>query len=847
MAKKPPTIEEVLRLRHLFNKPLSIIPLLVKTKMPARKWTRVINGEPFADHELVEFWSTSMNPGIAMGRFSGPGLVAVDCDNQAGIDFCAANIPQTRMQTWTRVDGRHLIYRIDGDARVRCGTDVLGSKAKFIWEAREQLGLNLTVSQSRDQTEEQLAAERDRVAHEWELALTKMEMGPIIDIRGDGGQVVAPGAVRPDGSEYRMVEQWTQRMLDEDVPFFDWRWFEGKKWQRPGSGPVKVSDLAAKRGEKALERAREATPETKIKRARAWLEKVEGAVAGAGGQNKLFYVACRLCQGFLVDTDTAYQTIMTEYNPRCQPAWSEEEVAHKVIDAAQNAGQNAGYMLVDRPGFHKKVNDMQSMEASASDFELDDLIPGPPAVDDVGQPPPSEPQVLQMPGATTELTEDDKYWMRRWENPFGVDYLRLKQDRVIFGAIKNDGVWTLPPTPLNVCIVLTYSRLLSHKPRFNELKRTIEDQGQGFSDRDQDMVKHQLDRMWAPKNVAEDTVAYAARFVAFQNAFEPAQEWLLALPEWDGVRRLERVPEDILGAGPEPVLGVMYRHFMTSLCARIMDPGIKVDTMLFLVSANQGAGKSKFLKLLIDGNLKPGGWFTDNPFSLKDKDGRMLIGTNLLVEWSEGEHAKSAKMIDIVKAFLSQQEDEFRDPYGRYMLKRPRRCVFTGTSNDEGLLHDPSGSRRFYIIRTADKIDLKKLLVQRDQLYAEALDLFRRHQAAVEDDGEWNATRWWFSPEEDLARQRLVSEFQSRSAWFEDIANWVEARAATKQPLFTIDEVIEKCLRVTIDNKNMKQVMEVRATLIQLGCKELGRMVVDKRRGRWWQPPSREVADDLPM
>jgi predicted P-loop ATPase len=283
----------------------------------------------------------------------------------------------------------------------------------------------------------------------------------------------------------------------------------------------------------------------------------------------------------------------------------------------------------------------------------------------------------------------------------------------------------------------------------------------------------------------------------------------------------------------------MFRHFLVGMVARIFDPGVKVDTMLFLVSKKQGTYKSSFFRYLIDGHMHGNQWFSDSYFDLKSKDGKLLIGTSILVEWSEGEHAKSAKAIDSVKAFLSQQDDDFRLPYGERIVKRPRRCVFCGTSNDEELLHDASGSRRFYIIKTGT-IDMQRLEAWRSLLFAEAYAIYRQHLAAARFSPDWQATRWWFMGDEDEARAHAVAEFRSRSVWFDDIEIWVRKRG--DRP-FTIGEVIEEGLTMARDKKTKATEREATSVLLQLGCQRLGPTRVDGRSGRFW---TRAPADPEP-
>jgi hypothetical protein len=73
-------------------------------------------------------------------------------------------------------------------------------------------------------------------------------------------------------------------------------------------------------------------------RARRWLAKVPGAESGKGGHDATFRVSCRLQEKFGLSKDETFWLLVTEYNPRCRPPWSEAELRHKVYDEPVGAG-----------------------------------------------------------------------------------------------------------------------------------------------------------------------------------------------------------------------------------------------------------------------------------------------------------------------------------------------------------------------------------------------------------------------------------------------------------------------------------------------------------------------------
>ena len=71
-----------------------------------------------------------------------------------------------------------------------------------------------------------------------------------------------------------------------------------------------------------------------VRRARAYLASVEGAISGQGGHDKTFRAACILVQKFGLDFERAWP-LFKEWNEQCEPPWSDAELTHKLRDAIE--------------------------------------------------------------------------------------------------------------------------------------------------------------------------------------------------------------------------------------------------------------------------------------------------------------------------------------------------------------------------------------------------------------------------------------------------------------------------------------------------------------------------------
>ncbi len=69
-----------------------------------------------------------------------------------------------------------------------------------------------------------------------------------------------------------------------------------------------------------------------VERARRYVAKMPPAVSGQHGHDQTFAVACALIQGFGLSR-TESEPLLREYSARCEPPWSDRELAHKLTSA----------------------------------------------------------------------------------------------------------------------------------------------------------------------------------------------------------------------------------------------------------------------------------------------------------------------------------------------------------------------------------------------------------------------------------------------------------------------------------------------------------------------------------
>ena len=216
------------------------------------------------------------------------------------------------------------------------------------------------------------------------------------------------------------------------------------------------------------------------------------------------------------------------------------------------------------------------------------------------------------------------------------------------------------------------------------------------------------------KAVVADCVSLAAK----DARVHPVREYLHKL-EWDGEPRLDSwLVVYLKASGNVEYLGLIGRCWMTSAIARVMAPGAQVDTVMVL-EGRQGCGKSSTARILA---VKPA-WYADSIGDVRNKDSAIQLSGKWIIEIGELAAIRRAE-IEAVKTYLSRTADVFRPPYERRAVTVPRQTVFLGSTNEHEYLRDRTGNRRYWPIRCG-YVDLDALERDRDQLWAEAVQLYR--------------------------------------------------------------------------------------------------------------------------
>lgn len=243
---------------------LSIIPIKARDKRPAlSSWKEFQKRKP-TEEEIRGWFSQDSNLNLAIVTGAVSRVVVIDGDSPEAVSWLATNHPSP-VRTLTSKGRKHYWFLHPGH-EVRNGAKLAG------------------------------------------MAL---------DVRGDGGYVVAPGSVHSSGAIYEEEGDWSD--LDS-LPVFQASWLSEKI--QPLVNP-----------QDAME-----------KRVRAYLAATPGAIQGQGGDAHTFRVACKLVREFALPEDQAL-AYLCDWNSKCVPAWSMIDLRKKIASALKSGTSPMGSKL----------------------------------------------------------------------------------------------------------------------------------------------------------------------------------------------------------------------------------------------------------------------------------------------------------------------------------------------------------------------------------------------------------------------------------------------------------------------------------------------------------------------
>ncbi|WP_219847313.1 VapE domain-containing protein [Burkholderia multivorans] len=238
-----------------------------------------------------------------------------------------------------------------------------------------------------------------------------------------------------------------------------------------------------------------------------------------------------------------------------------------------------------------------------------------------------------------------------------------------------------------------------------------------FTDPDYTRLQIQLERRGFLK-LSKEGLRDGVGLVADENHIDSAIEWLTGL-QHDGVPRIETFLRDYMAVEDTPYTRAVSRYLWTALAGRVLSPGCEAPMVPVLIG-EQGAGKTRAVKALVPAQE----FYCELKLDERDDNASRMMRGRLVIELGElrGLHTRDAESI---KAFISRTHENFVPKYKEFSVTFARRFLFIGTTNQDELLADETGERRWLPVRVG-RCDVDRIAADCLQLWAEARAVYER-------------------------------------------------------------------------------------------------------------------------
>lgn len=274
--------------------------------------------------------------------------------------------------------------------------------------------------------------------------------------------------------------------------------------------------------------------------------------------------------------------------------------------------------------------------------------------------------------------------------------------------------------------------------------------------------------------------------VALKNNYHPIKDYLDNI-QWDGQYRIKCWLSEVCAVEINDYTEAVGIKILVAAVSRIYQPGVKFDTMMVL-EGKQGIKKSTLIEILAGKE-----YYTSLSFTMSNKELVDLMRGKWLLEVKEM-HGFNKSETERVKALLDQHTDRVRLSYGRLADDFKRSSIIIGTMNPSGenrYLSDDTGGRRFWPILCYSDIDTDKLIQMRDQLWAEAVYMYKNNEPI------YMHTHYLNNLATEQQEDRLSSD-----PWEEVVRNYLRSKSLIPMVQINMQHILEDCLKIPIREIN---------------------------------------------
>ena len=195
------------------------------------------------------------------------------------------------------------------------------------------------------------------------------------------------------------------------------------------------------------------------------------------------------------------------------------------------------------------------------------------------------------------------------------------------------------------------------------------------------------------------------------------------------------------------------------------------------------------------------------------------------------------KELESIKAFITRTHESWVPKYREFATTYPRRIVFVGTTNQDEMLADTTGNRRWLPIRVAS-VDTEAIARDRAQLWAEARETFKT-TGVLWQDAERLGTA-------------VHADHMIVDTWADAITTWLDSPEALTgeipraRDFLRIGEVLKGALALEDKYIGRREEMRAAGVLKGLGYKR-ARLSVQGKQAWYFVPEGSHLAYLLPV
>ena len=203
--------------------------------------------------------------------------------------------------------------------------------------------------------------------------------------------------------------------------------------------------------------------------------------------------------------------------------------------------------------------------------------------------------------------------------------------------------------------------------------------------------------------------------------YDPVDEWLSALPRWDGRDRLGEMAARVPTETPswEDDFKVWMRSMVNQWMGRSQMYGAQMVLMLL---GGQGTRKSTFMRMLLPPQLSP--YYIDRIDFANKNEALRALGRFLLINMDEYDQITKSQTA-YLKHLIQRTDVMQRKMYETTYQQQQRYAAFCATTNSLQPLKDESGSRRYLVVEVTGVIDTDvsdHRKIDYEQLYAQVVE-----------------------------------------------------------------------------------------------------------------------------